>query len=1251
MTSGIEPSRGDNLLSLLEQLDHTENWEQAFIELILKAAARKDPELPDLLRACAIPRRINGQIVGVLRDDPDDEERNQQLLEMVSAHRFVLRRDDGDYVYHDNTRDALLLDWQSSDEKQDEFASINDWLADHYEVIYDEAVQSSQDLNNLAKVMQSANLDRYRRLAALVEARMAIPLLEGLYHRLMADPTEAITLIEGKFFNLETAGQLHLCRSLIRVTRDFLERLPAEQHDTRQFAWLDYFETRIEYQLASYDSARIERSFSEIGERQELDPQLRMWALNELALMYEREMRLDQAARIRWKLLEHVRHRNADIYNEPLYYSNFGILCWNLDDLERAVEPLRIAIERSRDLPDARRDLQVTAGLSLSGVYADLGQWANAFDAAIEALCLARSGFARDVYLQHAVALRFMALLSTFDPRLGDTVAQESLALVPASSYQRLAALRAYVQALRNSGRITAAEDWLTQLKQETAQSDDRLQLQFAYDLQLTQALTLGKRGRRAEADAIYSDLVARTRDSRADRSIFCESLANRALGRASLGNQPSLEADLMAAIEQWEKSGLVRNAASVRAVLANTLGERGRIDEAQQHLDQCAEVLRGTLSTVIDDYYVAQGKALRRHARWQEARAAFIAGLQVSRRRRDLTGQLGILSNLTDIASNQSDWYAAVEYYGEAVAVSARLATIDRYRRSDTDEQADRWNAEGIRVFSSLDDQATDIDQATELLRSACEASEDNCWYHLNISFVYAEQEEWLDAIASLMRALELCPEPMRTPRLYRCWWDYASNHAEVLHQTDGPPDAAEYLRATLERVEPHLPREDLQGMRRMLGDHFVLAGRHVDAQNAYQSASGTDRLDDRGDATDEEPISDRLQQLITDIAEYWNVDDTLRNWIDDAVSASHRDELRALRASLTSYLDEAYGLRRGSSHRYGDADDLEIPVVTPIVLEVGGGLVPIVESYQDGGLFLYELLPAMQQRIVEEFGISVPGLRARSTTGLNSNDYAIQIDEVPRTRGIVHPAMWFLSISRASVSDDRSYEPFADTHPLTDEPGTWVDQAQADLHRDGEGDVVSAAQFLVYQIEATLRQNLDRFFGVQETATLLLKWESEPGSADLIADVLPTPRARLRLTWLLRALLRESVPISDWRSLLQGVRAGGGISAAPADLLRATRLQLCDQLPGNRAGVVHLAVPENYQQLDRDANGRALLAHSSEQKHEFLVWLRGMLRRNHGQVALVTSNGELRPLLSQFVRPEFPKLTVLSEEELIDH
>jgi len=62
-----------SLQDFFEQIETADNPELEFINLVLNSALQKDGELPGLLRACAIPRRFDEHIIGVLRSKPDDQ--------------------------------------------------------------------------------------------------------------------------------------------------------------------------------------------------------------------------------------------------------------------------------------------------------------------------------------------------------------------------------------------------------------------------------------------------------------------------------------------------------------------------------------------------------------------------------------------------------------------------------------------------------------------------------------------------------------------------------------------------------------------------------------------------------------------------------------------------------------------------------------------------------------------------------------------------------------------------------------------------------------------------------------------------------------------------------------------------------------------------------------------------------------------------------------------------------------------------
>ena len=129
-----------------------------------------------------------------------------------------------------------------------------------------------------------------------------------------------------------------------------------------------------------------------------------------------------------------------------------------------------------------------------------------------------------------------------------------------------------------------------------------------------------------------------------------------------------------------------------------------------------------------------------------------------------------------------------------------------------------------------------------------------------------------------------------------------------------------------------------------------------------------------------------------------YWIVDGLLDQLqADDALPRAVRDRVATAREKLTPRLDLLFGLNKR------DDDASELPIVTPTRVEIGDGLVPFVDSRQDGGVFLFELIPAMRERVRASTGVTVPGVRMRGDPSLPPGGFCIQVDEVPVHTGSV--------------------------------------------------------------------------------------------------------------------------------------------------------------------------------------------------------------------------------------------------------
>ena len=317
--------------------------------------------------------------------------------------------------------------------------------------------------------------------------------------------------------------------------------------------------------------------------------------------------------------------------------------------------------------------------------------------------------------------------------------------------------------------------------------------------------------------------------------------------------------------------------------------------------------------------------------------------------------------------------------------------------------------------------------------------------------------------------------------------------------------------------------------------------------------------------------PLLDHVASGIGTVADYWAVLPVVRSAEDDpAVDPDARRVAALLRERLSQRLDQ---LLFGAGQY--DSEPL-IPVMTPIVLEIGDGLRAIVDSREDGGHFLYELIPQMQERIRHATGVKIPGVRARGNAEFRDNEFSIQIEEVPVARGSVGADVTYCIMAEDDVTGAFDAD-VSEIHPLTGEWGFWrIAPVDAD-DVAAEGETLSAPQYLAHRLERVIRAHAHRMLSRQEVDALLDQWRDD--DAERIERVSSDQRWVDRLTVLLRDLVAERVPIADWRALFDAVADAGGLDVDVAILRDAVRLRLRDALPGLRSGPRFLHLPPDLE------------------------------------------------------------------------
>ncbi|XVV17365.1 FHIPEP family type III secretion protein [Actinoplanes sp. CA-131856] len=370
---------------------------------------------------------------------------------------------------------------------------------------------------------------------------------------------------------------------------------------------------------------------------------------------------------------------------------------------------------------------------------------------------------------------------------------------------------------------------------------------------------------------------------------------------------------------------------------------------------------------------------------------------------------------------------------------------------------------------------------------------------------------------------------------------------------------------------------------------------------------------------ADGQRPLLEGLASRIGTVTDFWLLDDALAEAGDG--DAGEHLAADALRRDLDARLEQLLGLTF-----VPDGETELVPVVTPIVLEVADNLVPYVDSQQDGGVFLHTLIPAMRERIRESTGVTVPGVRLRGNTGFGPGELAVLIDELRAFSGYTDPD-WRFDAVPAGFGPPNPGEFHSPVHPLTGEPDVWT---------IAPGDALDVQQMLIHRLELVLRTRLSGFVGPEEVTELLLPSWGAGG------DTLDT-EARLRLTWLLQAMLDDGLPISDGPAILAAVDLTDPLPV----LRRAVREPLAESLPGRHLeGRWHWLPAELEEVLDSVAWQGPVEDHYQE-RADLEHWIDATIAGNGPVLGVVTSGETARQALSDILRARHGFVVTRTDEE----
>ena len=321
----------------------------------------------------------------------------------------------------------------------------------------------------------------------------------------------------------------------------------------------------------------------------------------------------------------------------------------------------------------------------------------------------------------------------------------------------------------------------------------------------------------------------------------------------------------------------------------------------------------------------------------------------------------------------------------------------------------------------------------------------------------------------------------------------------------------------------------------------------------------------------------------------------------------------------------------------------------VEPIEMEFGYSLIPLVDESSGGKLI--SRIVIFRRQYAQDMGFVVPSIRLHDGAALGTNQYVIRIrgEEVARGEVLVD---YYLALEPPNPSGE--IDGIETIEPAYGIPSRWILPENKEMAEIYGYTVITPLTVMLTHLTEVIKKHAYELLGRTETMQLVenLK-KTEP---ELVADAIPGVISYSGLEKVLRALLKEGVPIRDLGLILEAI-VDAGPNRDP-DIIT-------EQVRGRLSRTITRRFCENGQMrvvtLDAEVEKKILsaltkndqgvyLALSPDVMQQIMTQL-GELRKKFqelSQTPIVLTSQVIRVYLSRMITQFYPDFYVLSFSEI---
>ncbi|WP_367274784.1 flagellar biosynthesis protein FlhA [uncultured Gilliamella sp.] len=330
-------------------------------------------------------------------------------------------------------------------------------------------------------------------------------------------------------------------------------------------------------------------------------------------------------------------------------------------------------------------------------------------------------------------------------------------------------------------------------------------------------------------------------------------------------------------------------------------------------------------------------------------------------------------------------------------------------------------------------------------------------------------------------------------------------------------------------------------------------------------------------------------------------------------------------------------------------DASWSDVNIEDILAMEVGYGLIPMVDQNQNGELL--GRIRSLRKKFAQTLGFLPPQVHIRDNLSLSPYQYKIFIKGGEIGQGEIMNNKW-LAINPGTVTEQ--IDGIATTEPAFGLPAVWIDANNKEAAQILGYTVVDTSTMIATHFNHLLHQFASDLLGRLETQELLDRIKQD--IPKLVEDFIPGVVPLTTFHKILQNLLAEKVSIRDMRTIIETICEQAPNQNDAYHLLSIVRIALGRVItqqwfPGTEPiKVIGLSISLErilLQALQNTSNVEPGLA------EHILQQLQQALNQQDaiGAPPVLLVNHTLRAMLAQFLRPNFPQLAVLSNLEISDN